>query len=1623
MFRSILTVFLLACVQLAAAALSGSYSVGPSGDFASLTEAVDSLQSQGVEGLVKFEVTPGVYEGPLTIGGYSGSGEYEVTFTPSPQGTVDISNTDPTAPSLWISGVKRLRLEGFTATSSSSSQPAVRVSGTGSDIVLHGCFLRGTGGSRIVEILGATMTDVSLVKCTLRGGGDGVFLSAPTNSSHGHRVLSCEIDSVNRGVVAERQNDLRIEDCFIRPNAGSSSGVTGIHVGPQNPLDSVFVLRNDLSEFRTSSGYAVAVRHSPLENSARLLCVGNMIHGFQNTGTSQVRAIYMTGGANSLVNNSVLIPDVAATGTAYSVYNGLTSPDASLELVNNILANHEATRPAYNLFVLTTAGILVSKHNLFHGTGTAYRVGWWLGDYPTLAEWQAATGLDVGSLQGDPLFVSESDLHLQSSSELPHQNGAVALLATRDMDQELRFQPPDIGADEYMFDAPPFDGAILDLPGLPAGVPELTSVTIQAVVQNRGSQELTDMPVQLMDSGFVRAEVLINLPPSVTDTISLTWTTGVAGDTATPLVHLRLDGDANPQDNDLAFSVQITAAALIGTYQIGSAPSDYPSIGSALDDLMLRGVAGPVTFDIAQGEYAEHIVLTPFPGMSEQNVVMLRKNPSHSGTVRVTTDDEEPVVRLSGAMHVQLENLILNSGDLARETVLITSGASHNVLRGCTIQSASLNDVTASCVAMGSGCHDNLIENCVLTSCYHGIKAEGGSTSSDTGNVIRQCVLENVRTGIYVSRQHGMVIEQCQISAGYAGAPGPCYGIRVATQFASDTVFVRRNKLFGGSSTGAQYTLRNESVSGTVVAVNNWIGDYDSTGTGSVTALSCVSGATLFWHNSVDIGELSGSGTATAISISGSQSSADLRNNVFSIRRANGDARMIYWTDGVLTSDYNLFETPGTNPDFRFAYSSLDDDIQTLAAWAAETQLDSSSVATAAGFVSVTDYHIRPDASGPSNRGLLLPLAQADYDGQTRSATPDLGADEYTYVPSVIDVTINSLTTQSLPLPSGGITTLQAEVENVGQLAAPYVLASLRYNGVSLGSQFFALAIGESRVVTWQWALPVSDLETGTLDLRMVVPGDAVEANNRLYQSVVIAGAPLASQISVGPGETLATISDLAQHLKWRGISEDFTARLRPGTYAESVEFASIPGTSTTSRVLIEPEIAGTVSLVGDVATSAVVFDHAQFVELHDIGILADPEAPAAVEIRTGSCFNALTSCGIVGPGLAQVNGHGVLLSGQGCVGNTIAQCQISNAFVGIGMTGDDFDLSQDNLITGCTISEMFYGVWLDHQQNAQVINNQIVPGSNTGPASACYGVYLVQLGTGGSARIEGNRIHGFLDSPGPNTNRACGIYSAQGASSTVEIVNNFVYGFSALTTLRVRAIYLSSGTHLVAHNSIRLDNTAANNLTSGIYVSTGAEHQILNNCVLSYESDVASKALELAAGASVISDYNCLWGNSAQFSIADSGGIAYPTLSSWQALGHDAQSVNARPDYVSSTDLHLTDQDTVCYAAGLALPEVPLDIDGEVRDNTPCIGADESFPDFTLPAPNALAISQLSETEWRLTWSAVAGASQYRVYFSHTSEGLFLTPELLTVTPNTSAIITIDEFSPESMFLGVRAE
>ncbi|HRI84138.1 MAG TPA: hypothetical protein PK536_01695 [Ignavibacteria bacterium] len=148
--------------------------------------------------------------------------------------------------------------------------------------------------------------------------------------------------------------------------------------------------------------------------------------------------------------NSINISGSANTGTNSVSYFNVN--DASTNFKNNILVNTRSGGVNYSIRTNGITNNFNSNYNDIYASGSFNylgRIG--ISDIGNLSDWRAATGNDFNSISANPLFISSSNLHIDSTQASPLSNigTAIAGIAT-DYDNNTRsLTAPDIGADEF----------------------------------------------------------------------------------------------------------------------------------------------------------------------------------------------------------------------------------------------------------------------------------------------------------------------------------------------------------------------------------------------------------------------------------------------------------------------------------------------------------------------------------------------------------------------------------------------------------------------------------------------------------------------------------------------------------------------------------------------------------------------------------------------------------------------------------------------------------------------------------------------------------------------------------------------------------------------------------------------------------------------------------------------------------------------------------------------------------------------------------------------------------------------------------------------------------------------
>lgn len=1603
--------------------LSGSYDLGGGdNDFASFSEVLAALSDEGISGQTTINVYPGTYTESLSFTQVAGA---------APDAWVEFVSVDPGSDvTIASGGVLGTAVVTFSAASYFSfdgisitclgdpGQRALIFENGCSNISFRHGTIRGSGTSvsntNVIECNGTASDSLIFGDLTVMHGIDGIHFSS-TASGLDNRITNCVIDSVQRGVYLDHQRRCVIEKCDIRPNAGITEELEAVYIGSLSASDTVIVRDNHFHDFVTSSSRAVAVKIAGNSSTALVEVYNNFVYGFANTGTSQIRAIDWASGMCEIYSNSIYINDVSATGGAYCVHHNNFIPSYIARLRNNILFNNVQSGTAYAIFIQSPIGTLDSDYNIFYGTGTGYILGkCGNANRLDLASWQSCVGGDAQSLIGDPVFTSEIDLHLAASGGLAHQNGTPISYILTDIDDDERSSPPDRGADEYGFAAPPADFAVLEISSACTNCPELSNVTVDVMVQNRGSQPQTDVPLRLFYQDVPRAEQMISLPPLETDTFTITWATGFAPSSGELRVEAMLTGDANPEDNTLSTVISILGQPLQGDYRIGGQNADFNSISAALQTLGIRGISDTVTFYIASGTYNESVVIPAITGIAPDRPIIFRKSIDTEGPVKLISSVEPATVVLDSARFVTLDGISIEAVEPNSVAVLLQRQASYNTICNSSVKAASPADVSTIGVRVtGGGCHGNHFKDLVVSDCYHGFKLDGSSANPDSSTVIESCSISNSIRSIFLLRQKNCRILKNTISPGYVNSTYHSYGVYVASLLEGDSALVEGNIITGAVGLSDIHGIFSATNDGLGLIYNNFVTHWQMSGQGSVYGIQVGSGIAKVHHNSICMTDIPGASNVYALSINGSSTIMDARNNAVEV--AECDNRAFCWKlqNGSLTSQNNVYYSSCLSDSFDFAVFGIDSIYQTLTEWSSIRNLDTTSLFENPGFVSYTDLHVQNYYSALDGTGEYLSEVAFDIDGQPRQNPPDIGADEYEYSIPSTDYAVDWSIEPALQYSALAPYQFSIVISNLGSADQVDVPVQLLFNNTVQDEATVSLLSGEIAVIALEWLTPEAELMGGLLSIRALLPGDQIPDNDGKDIEVMIAGAPLSGTYQIGGGTAdFASLGQAIQSLEIRGV-DGFTAiELFPGVYQESVTISPIPGISEFAAVQIKPQSDDTASVYLKSFTGAAVvtLDGASYIHLDGINLTAAGSCQGALLLKPNSSHNIISRASLTGPDSSDIESFGVHMEILNCDDNRIDRVRVSGAYSGVALksTVPDFQ-AHGTIIENSLIAHARYGIYVDDQVDCVIRNNEIIPGSASLLSAACYGVYITHLSDGGSVDVSANRIHGFADASGSVSNRAVGIYCSPATGGVVTAYNNFIYDFSAVQSLKISGIYLSVGENRIYHNSILIDDTPSTNEISGILIFSGIDNDIRNNNIVSLEQDVVSRGIYAFSGNADTSDYNNFFGSSPLFYVGAVGTTEYMTLNDWHSVGLDSHSVALDPHFVSNADLHIDDSFPDFDDLGDATVPVTVDIDNEPRHNPPDIGADE-FTFVLIPeSPQELTLC-LENTDLMLSWQPALDAQSYHIHMGDSPDFMPVISNQIAVTADTFYVYPLTE-------------
>jgi uncharacterized repeat protein (TIGR01451 family) len=352
-----------------------------------------------------------------------------------------------------------------------------------------------------------------------------------------------------------------------------------------------------------------------------------------------------------------------------------------------------------------------------------------------------------------------------------------------------------------------------------------------------------------------------------------------------------------------------------------------------------------------------------------------------------------------------------------------------------------------------------IIDNCAFKRSFIGIFNDGVSAAAAaTGNKITHNDITATgpdrmrRAGIFFFNQNGIEVTDNAIGGIVADESADAIGIIAGVQNVNATAttsggvynaIIGENRISGISSTSTVgFSAVGIAIAGDPLA-QNFIGNNMISGISAPSTspdmvagifVAGVAGSnTHLFYNSValtgDRGAVASQIGSYGVAISGTNPVVELKNNIFyNAQTSGGGANAKSYAIGMttttftnLSSNYNDFVSTGANAA-GFRTGSLDTtgtDLANLAAWQAATSGDSNSLAVDPLFVNTaTDLHIQ--AGSPMiNAGTFIAVINKDFDGQTRDAMPDIGADEFGLSADLAITKTDGVTTA---VPGGSVT-------------------------------------------------------------------------------------------------------------------------------------------------------------------------------------------------------------------------------------------------------------------------------------------------------------------------------------------------------------------------------------------------------------------------------------------------------------------------------------------------------------------------------------------------------------------------------------------------------------------------
>jgi parallel beta-helix repeat protein len=1492
--------------------LSGTYTIGgASPDYPTFTDAKNALNAQGICGPVIFKVRNGTYTETIAFAAVTGTSAYN---------TIEFTSelADSSLVSLNVSGGLQLNASRYFIFSKMNLITPVYLNAA-SHITIR--------NNRLSSVISGinTIEEYNVIENNYLPAGFVSFLGTNTTETY---------------FFQEKNN-------VVRNNYFANCTVSGIKLFYQeNPIvDHNTIIFNDLAMLydnyaiellQTTTHFEITkntIKGNPsmgilLESvfvsaTNRGLISNNMISLSGANIQSCIRAIGLNH-TDILYNSCRLDTNAGLYNVVLALYNSSYTHEPiskDVRIFNNIFSNYSLGQLYTDYFSISN----FSNFNNWYGLGNSLLFGLGIPISNTLNDWQFYTGKDLNSVSVDPLFLSPINLHINNNYVLSSAATPMTMVL-KDIDGDIRsITAPDIGADEYNLSLIPNDAGISLITDVYPVCHGLHNVTV--LLKNYGSTTLNSCTINWKVNGILQTPFLWT--GSLSSLLGTSVVLGSYNFNANSLYDINAwttlpNGIADTSNfNDEGIYNNIRPE-LSGTYTIGGSTPDYINFTTATNSLLTNGVCGPVVFNVRNGTYAEKIILTDIAGSSAVNTVTFQSESGDSSSVILQSTDDYETVKIDGADFLTFKKM----------TLAANSWSSNGTIILINKESGYLNFQNNHFLCTSSFQPDGMVYSRLFTYCpnvqFENNYFSGGKMGINLGTgggspgllIANNYFADQFYRGVNLISVDGFTL----INNNFQNSED---GIDI-----NGTI---TGYLISGNKTSAisQYALFIYNASGSIANPGRIYNNFFSSAYNGIYNLG--SNNVRFEFNNIRTTSTSVFSSSAAVYCF-SATGLDFKNNI--IAQTGGGYAMYFSSTGGVTSDYNDLYVTGP----RFIHIGFSDYIN-LTDFQTATSRDLNSLSIDPLFFSTDDLHVYNNLL--DNRGISVADIFADIDNETRNIlTPDIGADEkdfFAYDAQVLQYA------QPL-IPCEGINPIVVTIKNNAYLPLNTVIINWEMNGVPQTPYNWAgtVPVGGTQLITIG-TYSFTSRSINTFRSWTSMPNGNIDENftNDTVAVSNIKTAMIGTFTIGGSTPDYISFTQAINDLMNFGICGNVVFNVRAGIYNEQLIIPSITGTSATDTILFQSELGDSAlvnlqynaSAVNNYVINMNATSHITFKKI-TIEALNTSYANVLVIMGNNSNIHVYNSC-LKSMASSSGSKYIILINSSGTINNSSFQ---NNKFIngdyGIYHNNTTGSISQLNSIIGNTfIDQQQISIYFNNHELFAIRNNEfnsIFPEWNTAISlDNCNANFSIQSNKILMVNGTGMRL------------RTC---------TSGIIINNFIHAVSGVSLLEPRGIYISSCTLVnVYNNSVRIDG---NIYGYGMKIEASINTQLINNIFANFGKGLAIQYQDVTG---LIANNNSLYAIDTLASYILGSATNYlndiPSITT-ATSGYETNSVEIVPDFVSYNDLHIF-SNAFLDAKGVVLPLVSVDIDNQLRDTPPDIGADEfmSIPldagptDFSLSA------------------------------------------------------------------------